>query len=63
MATGAVVVFVWGRTAALHAAMYEIVPGFLASLLVAGIVSALTSTDEEAVDADFRAMAETLVRR
>lgn len=63
MATGAVVVFVWGRTAALHAAMYEIVPGFLSSLLVAGIVSALTSTDEEAVDADFRAMAETLVRR
>lgn len=63
MATGAVIVFVWGNIEVLNSAMYEIVPGFVANLLVAWVVSRLTSTDEAAVDADFEAMKAALVRR
>ncbi|MBB1508686.1 sodium/proline symporter PutP [Tessaracoccus sp. MC1756] len=43
MVSGAVVAFVWGRTETLSSTLYEIVPGFLANLLVAVVVSLLTA--------------------
>jgi sodium/proline symporter len=52
MVTGAVVVFAWGNSP-LSATMYEIVPGFVASLLVAVVVSLLTYTPSAEIDAEF----------
>jgi sodium/proline symporter len=53
--TGGVVAFVWGRTA-LDDHLYSIVPGFIASLVVAIVVSLNTQrTDPEEIDAEFDA--------
>jgi sodium/proline symporter len=57
MITGAVVVFIWGNSP-LSATLYEIVPGFAASLLVAVIVSKLTYTHSAAIEAEFDAAAD-----
>ncbi|TFD76120.1 sodium/proline symporter PutP [Cryobacterium sp. Sr8] len=54
MVTGAVVVFVWGNSP-LSDTMYEIVPGFIASLLVAVVVSLLTYKPSAEIDAEFDA--------
>lgn len=62
MLTGAVVVFIWGNVDALSDRMYEIVPGFLANLLVAVVVSRLTPQDDPEIQAEFDAM-EAQVRR
>lgn len=53
--TGGVVAFIWGRTA-LDDHLYSIVPGFIASLVVAIVVSLNTQrTDPEEIDAEFDA--------
>lgn len=57
MVTGAVVVFVWGNSP-LSDTMYEIVPGFIASLLVAVVVSLLTYKPSAEIDAEFDAAVE-----
>ena len=57
MLTGAIVVFVWG-TSALGDTLYEIVPGFVASLLVAVIVSLATYKPNADIDAEFDAAVE-----
>ncbi|MBD5829369.1 sodium/proline symporter PutP [Janibacter melonis] len=62
MITGAVVVFVWGNIDALSDEMYEIVPGFLAALLVSVVVSRLTATDQPGVDEEFDQMMVELDR-
>lgn len=56
MITGAVVVFVWGNVEVLTSNMYEIVPGFLANLLVTVVVSRLTPQDDPEIQAEFTAM-------
>ncbi|RIK16831.1 MAG: sodium/proline symporter PutP [Acidobacteria bacterium] len=60
MITGAVVVFVWGNIEALSNQMYEIVPGFLANLLVAYVVSPATARPQPQVEAEFDAMERLL---
>ena len=60
MITGAVVVFVWGNIDALSSQMYEIVPGFLANLLVAVVVSRMTARPQPEVEAEFSAMERVL---
>ena len=60
LVAGAVVTFVWGSIASLHAAMYEIVPGFLANLLVAIVVSLTTRQNNDEVDAQFERMSTML---
>ncbi len=57
MVTGAVVVFIWGNSP-LGDVMYEIVPGFIASLLVAFVVSLLTHKPSAEVEAEFDAAVE-----
>jgi sodium/proline symporter len=52
MITGAVVVFIWGNSP-LGDVMYEIVPGFIASLIVAVIVSFATYKPNAEIDAEF----------
>ncbi|MBX0301132.1 sodium/proline symporter PutP [Cryobacterium sp. 1639] len=52
MVTGAVVVFIWGNSP-LSATMYEIVPGFVASLLVAVVVSLVTYKKSLEIEAEF----------
>jgi len=52
MITGAVVVFVWGNSP-LSATLYEIVPGFAASLIVAVVVSMATYKRSEAIETEF----------
>ncbi|QYF72312.1 sodium/proline symporter PutP [Cryobacterium sp. PAMC25264] len=52
MVTGAVVVFIWGNSP-LSATMYEIVPGFAASLLVAVVVSLFTYTASTEIETEF----------
>ncbi|GAA4905199.1 hypothetical protein GCM10025789_25660 [Tessaracoccus lubricantis] len=37
------VAFIWGRTEALSSTLYEIVPGFIANLVIAVVVSLLTA--------------------
>ncbi|TFD88554.1 sodium/proline symporter PutP [Cryobacterium lactosi] len=54
MVTGAVVVFIWGNSP-LSATMYEIVPGFAASLLVAVVVSFATYKPSVEIDTEFDA--------
>ncbi|AZA13287.1 sodium/proline symporter PutP [Corynebacterium choanae] len=53
MITGALVSFVWGQTPALHAALYEIVPGFIASAIAIVVVSLLTRTPDRATIRQF----------
>lgn len=60
MVTGAVVVGIWGtiRKSAEHPALfdlYEMLPGFLACLLVAYVVSKLTYRPDPRIDAEFDA--------
>ncbi|WP_104135923.1 MULTISPECIES: sodium/proline symporter PutP [unclassified Cryobacterium] len=57
MITGAVVVFVWGNSA-LGDILYEIVPGFAASLIVAVVVSLATFKPNAEIDAEFDLAAE-----
>ncbi len=57
MVTGAVVVFIWGNSP-LADVLYEIVPGFAASLLVAVIVSLATHKPNAEIDAEFATAAE-----
>ena len=57
MVTGAVVVFIWGNSP-LAGVMYEIVPGFAASLIVAVVVSLLTYKPNAEIDAEFDLAAE-----
>ena len=57
MVTGAVVVFIWGNSA-LGDTLYEIVPGFAASLIVAVVVSLATHKPSSDIDAEFDAAAE-----
>ena len=52
MVTGAVVVFIWGNSP-LSATMYEIVPGFAASLLVAVVVSLFTYKPSTEIETEF----------
>ena len=63
MVTGAVVVGIWGYVPSLQALMYEIVPGFLACVVAAVVVSLVTSqrSDKE-VQAEFSAMESQLKR-
>jgi len=57
MITGAVVVFIWGNSP-LKDVLYEIVPGFAASLIVAVVVSLATYKPSAEIDAEFDAAAE-----
>ncbi|SFH15522.1 sodium/proline symporter [Cryobacterium levicorallinum] len=57
MVTGAVVVFVWGNSA-LGDTLYEIVPGFAASMIVAVVVSLATYKPNAEIDAEFELAAE-----
>ena len=57
MITGAVVVFIWGNSS-LAGVLYEIVPGFAASLIVAVVVSLLTYKPNAEIDAEFDLAAE-----
>ncbi|ANP73501.1 sodium/proline symporter PutP [Cryobacterium arcticum] len=56
MVTGAVVVFIWGNSP-LSATMYEIVPGFAASLLVTVVVSLFTYKPSTEIETEFDAAA------
>ncbi|MGZ2223567.1 sodium/proline symporter PutP [Glutamicibacter nicotianae] len=56
MVTGAVVVFVWGNVDVLASAMYEIVPGFVAALVVAWLVSKATYRPNAEIEAEFTEM-------
>ncbi|AKS32830.1 sodium/proline symporter PutP [Mycolicibacterium goodii] len=58
MIAGAVVVGIWGQTEALSSAMYEIVPGFIACLVVAVVVSLLTPREDDDIQREFTEMAE-----
>ena len=53
MITGAVVSFAWGMTPALHAALYEIVPGVVSATIVMVVVSLLTKAPTEDVVEEF----------
>lgn len=59
MIAGAVVVGIWGQTESLSSAMYEIVPGFLACLVVAVAVSLMTAREDDEIQREFSDMAET----
>ena len=52
MLTGAVTVVVWGSTS-LGDTLYEIVPGFVANLLVAVLVSRATATEQPEIETEF----------
>lgn len=58
MIAGAVVVGIWGQTEALSSAMYEIVPGFIACLVVAVVVSLVTAREDDDIQREFTEMAE-----
>ncbi|KUI34642.1 sodium/proline symporter PutP [Mycobacterium sp. GA-2829] len=58
MIAGAVVVGIWGQTEALSSAMYEIVPGFIACLVAAVVVSLMTARDDDEIQREFSEMAE-----
>ena len=53
MVAGAVVAFIWGKTDILKSMLYEIVPGFIACLLVAVIVSIFTYKPNAEIEAEF----------
>ncbi|MFC5930417.1 sodium/proline symporter PutP [Cryobacterium melibiosiphilum] len=57
MLTGAIVVFVWGNLP-VGDTLYEIIPGFAASLLVAVIVSLATYKPNAEIEAEFDAAVE-----
>lgn len=53
MVAGAAVAFVWGRTESLTSMLYEIVPGFIACLIVAVVVSILTYKPNAEIEEEF----------
>lgn len=53
MVAGAVVAFIWGQTPSLSGFLYEIVPGFLANLVVAVVVSLVTAPPSAEAQAEF----------
>ena len=53
MVAGAIVAFIWGKTDVLKSMLYEIVPGFIACLLVAVIVSIFTYKPNAEIEAEF----------
>lgn len=53
MITGAIVVVVWANIEVLKSAMYEIVPGFILSLIVAVVVSIITYKPNPAIEEEF----------
>ncbi len=55
MISGAVVTMIWRLTDSLRAITYELIPGFIAALLITIVVSLYTSPPENA-DEDFRVM-------
>ncbi|WP_216378105.1 sodium/proline symporter PutP [Arcanobacterium phocae] len=55
MVVGSVVVVLWSNLSGGIFDLYEIVPGFLANLIVAVIVSALTYTENPTITAEFEA--------
>ena len=57
---GAVTVVVWGNVEALSTAMYEIVPGFVLSLLVSVVVSRLTYRVRPEIEREFDEALEML---
>ncbi|MGP9786680.1 sodium/proline symporter PutP [Glutamicibacter sp. 287] len=60
MVSGAAVVYIWGNIDVLASNMYEIVPGFIVSLVVAWLVSRATYKPNAEIDAEFTAMEEEL---
>ncbi len=60
MVTGAVVAFVWGSVDSLASIIYEIVPGFVLSLVVAIIVSLVTYKPTKEIEAEFDEMVKQL---
>ncbi|WP_404286838.1 sodium/proline symporter PutP [Glutamicibacter arilaitensis] len=60
MVSGAAVVYIWGNVDVLASNMYEIVPGFIVSLVVAWLVSRATFKPNAEIDAEFTAMEEEL---
>ncbi|MBQ0138910.1 MAG: sodium/proline symporter PutP [Kurthia sp.] len=56
MIVGAVVAYVWGQNKDLHDQLYEIVPGFVACLIVAVIVSLITYKKDEEIEKEFDEM-------
>ena len=55
MVTGALTVFIWSSFGPeiFGQSLYEIVPGFLANVVVAVVVSKFTFTDNAALDREF----------
>ena len=53
MVAGAVVAFTWGKIESLSSSLYEIVPGFIACLVVAVIVSIFTYKPNAEIEAEF----------
>ena len=53
MISGAVVAFIWGKVPSLASTLYEIVPGFIACLLVAVVVSLVTYKPNSEIEAEF----------
>ncbi len=60
MVVGAVVAFVWGKVPALSGMLYEIVPGFIACLVVAVVVSLITYKQNAEIEAEFDKTLELL---
>src|SRR5699024_4935010 len=65
MVAGATVAYIWGSVPAIKEALnlYEIVPGVLANLLVAVVVSVLVKKPEPEIDAEFTRMKETVSQK
>ncbi|GAA5164361.1 sodium/proline symporter PutP [Ornithinimicrobium tianjinense] len=62
MVLGAVTVFVWGNIESLSSTMYEIVPGFLVTLIVAVVVSKLAPEHKPEIEQEFSQMEAELGR-
>ena len=62
MITGAIVVIIWGNVKVLTGTLYEIVPGFALSLLVAILVSNLTYRPNKEIEQEFTESLEMLER-
>lgn len=60
MITGAVTAFIWGKVEVLTSALYEIVPGFIACLLVAIVVSMMTYKRNQDIEDEFDSMEKIL---
>lgn len=60
---GTLTVFIWGNIESLSTTMYEIVPGFIANLLVAVVISLVTYKPNAEIDAEFNAAVEAIHAR